>query len=46
MWGYMKSLVYALKGNTKEELLKRILSTGRNTNNAAVLHKVTSSLVT
>jgi Fe-S cluster biogenesis protein NfuA len=32
--------------NTRKELLQRILSAVRNTNNTAALHKVTSSLVT
>jgi hypothetical protein len=39
VWGYMKTAVYAHMVNMREELLQRILS-------AAVLHKVTSSLVT
>jgi len=39
-------MVYAHKVNTKEELLQRILSAARSINNAAVLRKVTSSLVT
>jgi hypothetical protein len=42
----MKAIVYAHKVNTGEELLQRILSAARNINNAAVLRKVTSSLVT
>jgi len=46
VWGYMKSVVYAHKVNTREELLQRILSAARSINNAAVLHNVTSSLVT
>jgi len=46
VWGYMKPMVYAHKVNTREELLQRILSTARSTNNTAVLFKVTSSLVT
>jgi len=41
VWGYMKAKV-----NTREELLQRILSTVRSINNAAVLRKVTSFLVT
>jgi hypothetical protein len=41
----MKALVYAHKVNTRE-LLQRILSTARSINDAAVIHKVTSSLVT
>jgi hypothetical protein len=40
VWGYMKAKV-----NTRE-LLQRVLSTVRSINNAAVLCKVTSSLVT
>jgi hypothetical protein len=46
VWGYMKAMVYAHKVNTREELFQRILSAARSINNAAVLHKVTSSLVT
>jgi hypothetical protein len=46
VWGYMKAMVYAHKVNTREELLQRILSTARSINNAALLRKVTSSLVT
>jgi len=46
MWGYMKAMVYAHKVNMTEELLQRILSAARRINNAAVLRKVTSSLVT
>jgi hypothetical protein len=42
----MKSMVYAHKVNMGEELLQRIVSTARSISNAAVLHKVTSSLVT
>jgi hypothetical protein len=42
----MKAMVYAHKVNTREELLQWILSTARNINNAALLRKVTSSLVT
>jgi len=42
----MKAMVYAHKVNTREELFRRILSTARSTNNAAVLPKVTSSVVT
>jgi len=41
--GYM---LYAHKMNTREELLQRILSVARSINNAEVLRKVTSSLVT
>jgi len=43
--GYMKAMVYAHKVNTIEELLQRILSVVRSINNAAVLRKITSSLV-
>jgi len=46
VWGYMKAMVYAHKVNTREELLQRILSAARRINNAAVLHKVISSLAT
>jgi len=46
VWGYMKAMVYAHKVNTREELLQRILSAARSINNAAVLRKVTCSLVT
>jgi len=46
VWGYMKTMMYAHKVNTREELMKRILSTARSINNTAVLRKVTSSLVT
>jgi len=45
VWGYMKTMVYAHKVNTRE-LLQRILSAARSINNAAVLHKFTSSLFT
>ena len=45
VWGYMKAMVYAHKVNTTE-LLQRIISAARSINNAAVLRKVTSSLVT
>jgi len=45
VWGYMKAAVYAHKVNIRE-LLQRILSAARNINNAAVLRKFTSSLVT
>jgi len=41
----MKAMVYAHKVNTTE-LLQRIISAARSINNAAVLRKVTSSLVT
>ena len=46
VWGYIKAMVYAHKVNTREELFQRILSAARRINNAAVLRKVTSSLVT
>jgi len=46
VWGYMKTMVYAQKVNTREELLQQILSVARSVNNAAVLRKVTSSLAT
>jgi len=46
VWGYMKAMVYAHKVNTRKELLQQILSAARSINNAAVLCKVTSSLVT
>jgi len=46
VWGYLKAMVYAHKVNTREELLQRILSAARSFNNAAVLRKFTSSLVT
>jgi predicted hotdog family 3-hydroxylacyl-ACP dehydratase len=42
----MKATVYAHKVNTREELLQGILSASRSINNAAVLLKVTSSLIT
>ena len=42
----MEAMVYEHKVNTREELLHRILSAIRSINNAVVLHKVTSSLVT
>jgi len=45
VWGYMKAMVYAHKVNTRE-LLPRILSPAKSINNAAVLRKFTSSLVT
>jgi hypothetical protein len=41
----MKAVVYEHKVNTRKELLWRILSTARSINNAAALHKFTSSLV-
>ena len=46
VWGYVKAMVYTHKVSTREELLQRILSTARSINNAAVLRRVTSSLVT
>jgi len=46
VWGYMKAMVYARKVNTTEELLQRIFSVARSINNAAVLRRVTSYLVT
>jgi len=46
VWGYMKAMVYAHKVNMTEELLQRILNAARSINNAAVLRKVTRSLVT
>jgi len=42
----MKAMVYAHKVNIREELLQRILSAARSINNTAMLHRVTSSLVT
>jgi len=42
----MKAMVCAHKVNTREELLQQILSGARSINNAAVLRKVTNSLVT
>jgi hypothetical protein len=46
VWGYMKAMVYEQKVNMREELVHQILSAARSINNAAVLCKVTSSLVT
>jgi len=46
VWGYMKAMVYAHKVNTREELLQRIFNAAKSIKNAAVLRKVTSSLVT
>jgi hypothetical protein len=46
VWGYMKAMVSARKVNMREKPLQQILSAARSINNAAVLHKVTSSLVT
>jgi len=37
LWGYMKAMVYAHMLNTREELLRRILSAARSISNAAVL---------
>jgi hypothetical protein len=42
----MKAMMYAHKVERREELLQRILSGARSINNAVVLRKVTSSLVT
>jgi len=42
----MKAMVYEHKLSTSEELLQQILSAARSINNAALLCKVTSSLVT
>jgi hypothetical protein len=42
----MKAVVYGHKVNMRKELLQRILSAARNTNNAAALRKFSSSLVT
>jgi len=46
VWCYMKDMVCAHKVNMREELLQQILSVARSINNAAMLRKVTSSLVT
>ena len=46
VWGYMKATVCAHGLNTRDELNQWILSTARSINNAAVLRKFTSSLVT
>ena len=46
VWGYMKAMVYGHKVNRREELLQWILSAARSINNTAMLHRVTSSLVT
>ena len=46
VWGYMKAMVYAHKVNPGEELLQWILSAAESINSAAMLRKVTSSLVT
>ena len=46
VWSYMKTTVYAQKVNTREEMLQRILTAARSINNAVVLRKFTSSLVT
>jgi len=45
-WVYMKTMLYAHKVKPREELFQRIVSAARSINNAAVLRKVTSSLVT
>jgi hypothetical protein len=45
VWGYMKGMVGAHKVNTREELLHRILSSIIGINNAAVFHKLTSSVI-
>ena len=42
----MQAMVCAHKVNAREELLQRILSAARSLNNAAVLRKFASSLVT
>jgi len=42
----MKAVVYAHKVNMREELLQRFLSAAGSINKAAVLRKITSSLVT
>jgi hypothetical protein len=46
VWDYMKCIVYAHKVNMREELLQLILSAARSINKAAVLRKVTRSVVT
>jgi len=46
VWSYMKAMVCAHEVNTREELSRRILSAARSINNAAVLRKFTSSVVT
>jgi hypothetical protein len=43
---YLKGVMCEHNLNTRKELLQRILSPARNINNAAVLRKFTSSLVT
>ena len=45
-WNEMKAVVSARKVNTREKLLQRILSAARSISNAAILHRVTNSLVT
>ena len=45
-WGYMKTMLYAHKLETREELFQRILRAARSINIATMLRKVTSSLVT
>jgi hypothetical protein len=42
----MKAMIYAHKFDIREALLQRVLSAARSINNAALLCKVTSSLVT
>jgi len=46
VWSYMKAMVCAHEVNTREELLQGIPSAARSMNNATVLRKVTSPLVT
>jgi hypothetical protein len=46
VWRHMKDMVWARTVNMREELLQQILSVARSINNAAMLLKVTSSLVT
>jgi len=46
VWDYIKAIVYAHKVNMREELLQQILCAARSINNTAILHNVTSSLVT
>ena len=46
VWGYIKVMVCAHKVNKREELLQRIPRAARSINIAAVLRKVTRSLVT
>lgn len=42
----MKEVVYACDMNTREEFLQRVLNAARPISNAAVVHKLTRSLVT